>query len=174
MRSIAIVVATVLVATSVDARAQTHDPTLPQPIERPHVRSENPVIRRLIERGLLQSLTFRRLVDELNASDVIVHLERRYIRDGIRGELVHRVVESNGFRYLRIVIDSRGTDRRVIPIIAHELQHAVEVARASEVGRSQRIDDFFLRIADDKCAAPMCVETAAAIEVQRHVARELD
>jgi hypothetical protein len=137
-----------------------------------HVRGLEPHIQALIARGFSGSPTFRRLVEELNASDVMVHVRHHRMRDGFRGYLVHDVLESNGIRYLQIAVDARGPATRLIPLIAHELQHALEVARVPSVGRSLAIADHFEKIADHPCRAK-CFETAAAVSVQEDVSREL-
>jgi hypothetical protein len=137
------------------------------------VRGLEPHIQTLIERGVASSPTFRRVVQELNASDVMVHVRHSRMPDGFRGSLMHEVLESNGVRYLRIAIDARGAATRLMALIAHELQHALEVARVPEVGRSVHIAQFFETIADYECRTVNCVETAAAIDVQEAVLREL-
>lgn len=147
----------------------------PSPVvEGPHVRGVDPAIQRLVARGQARSATFRRIVAELDASDVVVHLIQGPMPDGFRGYLIHRVVESNGVRYLKIAVDPRAAEALVIGLIAHELQHALEVARAPEVGRSRDIEEFFRSIADQGCRNARCFETSAAVEVQETVTRELD
>ena len=54
----------------------------------------------------------------------------------------------------------------MIGLIAHELQHALEVARAPEVGRSRDIEEFFRSIADQEFRNARCFETSAAVKVQ--------
>lgn len=137
------------------------------------VRGLDPALQALIEKGMSRSPTFRRLVTELGTTDVVVHLRQQRMPDGFRGFLMHHVLESNGVRYLRIGIDARGPDGRVIPLIAHELQHALEVARTPEVGRSIDIAKFFETIADFQCRNATCSETRAAIAIQESVRKEL-
>jgi hypothetical protein len=143
-------------------------------LEGGHVRSEDPQIEALIERGQARSATFRRLVAELNGSDVVVHVLAGRLPHGIRGQLRHTVVTVADLRYLFVTVDARAAAPLAIAIIGHELQHALEVARAPEVGRTARIDDFFAKIADNACRSATRFETAAANEVQEKVLRELD
>jgi len=138
------------------------------------VRGLEPALQALIEKGVSRSRTFRRLVAELGTTDVIVHLRQQRMPAGFRGFLMHHVLESNGVRYLRIGIDPRGADGRVIPLIAHELQHALEVARVPAVGRSIEIATFFDTIADVQCRNTTCSETRAAIAIQAAVRKELE
>jgi hypothetical protein len=141
--------------------------------EAAHVRGLEPRLQALIERGIAVSATFRRLVNELNATDVFVHVRSARMGDGFRGYLVHQVIEANGFRYLRIAVDSRGAEVRVIGLLAHELQHALEVARVPEVGRSINIETFFEKIDDHSCRNARCFETAAAIRIQHDVTADM-
>jgi hypothetical protein len=98
-----------------------------------HVRSSEPWILALINAGLARSATFRQLVDTLNESDVIVYIEtqatresRQVHRESLDAYLIHHVVDQGGHRYLRIGLGARGAEKRLISILAHELQHAVE------------------------------------------------
>jgi hypothetical protein len=138
------------------------------------VRSEDPGIRALIEHGQAHSATFRRLVTELNGSDVVVHVVGGRLPEGLRGQLRHTVAAAEGVRYLFITVDTRVAGQLAIAIIGHELQHALEVARAPEVGRTVRVDDFFEKITDAPCRSARCFETSAAMRIQEDVARELD
>src|SRR4051812_46305275 len=57
-----------------------------------HVRATDPGIAAIIAAGLLQSATFRRLVETLDRSDVIVYVVPKIRRPGLRGYLAHGVV----------------------------------------------------------------------------------
>jgi hypothetical protein len=142
-----------------------------------HVRSAEGWIQALIRNGLARSMTFARLVDMLNESDVIAYVEWRVTPEGVNALLLHQIVVQQDHRYVRIGIGRRGGDDRLIAIIAHELQHALEIAHALEVGRTIRIEEFFARIDEGGCTAPSragsCYETGAALDVQRAVAQEL-
>src|SRR5215467_9553019 len=61
-----------------------------------HVRTTHPGILALIEAGLSRSDTFRRLVDTLNASDLIVYIEPKLTRQQLGGYLAHNVVIAGG------------------------------------------------------------------------------
>lgn len=99
------------------------------PEDHTHVRTTLPEILVLVNEGRLRSDTFRRLVDVLDASDVIVYLEPKMTRPTLGGYLLHDVGGRGRWRYLRIAVDFHGAADRVIALLAHELQHAVEVAQ---------------------------------------------
>jgi hypothetical protein len=69
-----------------------------------HVRASEPRIVALLEMGIRRSATFRRLVDALNASDVLVYIEPKRSREALGGYLAHDVTVGDMFRYLRVRI----------------------------------------------------------------------
>lgn len=122
-----------------------------------------------IEQALERSATVRYLASQLDTSNVIVHVETsRALPIGISG-MTRFVVSRGGFRYLRITIAADLPDRARIAILAHELQHACEVAESSADDveglrgvfehRGHRMGKYF--------------ETDAAIDTERSVRLEL-
>ena len=76
-----------------------------QALQDPHVRTTEPKLTSLIDLGLAGSVTFRRLVDQLNASDVVVYVALKQAgRDGLGAYLAHDIVVAGGRRYLHIAI----------------------------------------------------------------------
>jgi len=139
-----------------------------------HVRSRVPRIAELVERGIAGSQTFRALVTTLDRSDVIVYLEPKQARSALGGFLSHRIVSVAGTRYLRIYVETQGLEQRVIALIGHELQHAVEVAQAQDARDSESLERLFTRLAVAfGCDAAACFETQAAKDVERKVRREV-
>ena len=100
---------------------------------RTHVRATTEEVRRIIETGLSASATFRRLVAVLDDSDVMVYVEPKLKHKGLGGYLSHTIVASGSYRYLRVFIDIGGRPHARVPVLAHELQHAVEVSRVGVV-----------------------------------------
>jgi len=140
----------------------------------PHVRATTEENRRLIEAGTAGSPTFRRLVAELETSDVIVYVEPKLRRKGLRGYLSHAIVSSGTFRYLRVALDISGPSRSLVPILAHELQHAVEVSRVRQARDAESTEQLFAGLAfHSGCADSNCFETEAAIAVEKLVKAEL-
>lgn len=151
-----------LLALAVTAQDSTHR----------HVRASEPRILALIDAGISRSPAFRSLVAALDESDVIVYVEPKLARRNLGGYLRHHVVARGEYRYLRIAIEMQGSPGRLIPLLAHELQHALEIARSPEARDAQRLQDVFVR-SDIGCGGSTCYETRAAIEVQSIVGREL-
>jgi hypothetical protein len=144
-----------------------------QPVSNRHVRTPEARILAIVEEGVAESATFRRLVETLDASDVIVYLEPKLDGRGLGGYLSHRMVVAGPMRYLKIAVDLRGGRDRLVALVAHELQHAVEVAEASEVRDSQSMVRLFERRTIAQSCGGGCFETAAALDVQEAVLAEL-
>jgi hypothetical protein len=138
-----------------------------------HVRSSDVRIRALLAQGVGRSATFRHLLDKLDASDVIVYVVPKRTRPELSGYLPHRVTVAGPFRYLQVMVDLLGAEDRVLSVIAHELQHAVEVAEAPEVRDDTSVTRLFARAHINFHCGEDCFETEAAIDVQYNVIGEL-
>jgi len=139
-----------------------------------HVRTTEPRILALIETGLSRSATFRRLVETLNESDVIVYVEQKLGRDEFGGYLDHNITNTGAFRYVRLKIETKGQDIRLISVLAHELQHAVEVAASPDARDAVSMARAFGRLGTtSQCGNADCFETRAAIHVEDIVGAEL-
>jgi len=137
-----------------------------------HVRTKEPRILGLIDAGLSRSDTFRRLVDTLNASDVVVYVEPKLTREQLGGYLAHNIVFAGGQRYVHIAVETQGAQRRLVAVLAHELQHAVEVAQDPLARDPESVQQTFNRLAIPFGCGGTCSETRAAIEVESIVAQE--
>jgi hypothetical protein len=137
-----------------------------------HVRPTDPRLQEALQVGLTQSPTFRGLVQALDASDVIVYPSLTLGRPGLRGYLVHSLTIAGPNRYLRVVLSVRMTDTHLVAVLAHELQHAVEVAEATHVRSAPELRTFFEQVGF-RTGRSHTVETRAALLVQARVRREL-
>jgi hypothetical protein len=139
------------------------------------VRTTEPEVQALLDNATSRSETFRSLVAALNESDVIVYIETSVTRaTKLRGHLVHRIVAKGTHRYLRLRLNPFGPVEQRISVIAHELQHALEIAQAPNVGRSETVQSFFELIGfthGTQCGD--CYETTRALDVERTVREEL-
>jgi len=101
------------------------------------VRSTNPTVAALITEGAARSASFQRLLDRVSDANGIVYVEFGHCALGhLNGCLLPYVVPTNGGRYLRIVVTpdrTRTSHDGLIALIAHELQHALEVLAHPEV-----------------------------------------
>jgi hypothetical protein len=157
-----------IVRNGVGRLGATQDPSVR------HVRATEPKILSLIDAGFSGSATFRGLITTLNASDVIIYIEPKLNRQALSGYLAHNIVAQGGYRYLHIAVEISGSQRRLVSLLAHELQHAVEVAQAPDARDAESLERMFSRIAIKfGCGGTTCYESQAAIDVEDIVNEEL-
>ena len=97
------------------------------------VRPEDPAVRALIASGMKRSATFRDLNTRLDETDVVVYVRFSRCDGGVAACLVW-VPSGPGPRRLLIRLDNlRRPPDELTVLLAHELQHAHEVAAAPEV-----------------------------------------
>lgn len=139
-----------------------------------HIRATDARILSLIETGLSESATFRRLVTILNASDVIVYVEPKQMRNVLGGYLSHNIATGGDYRYLRIAVETQGSRRRLVALLAHELQHAVEVAQTPTARDAVSLEQAFSQLAVAfGCGSTTCYETQAAKDLEHIVSAEI-
>ena len=134
------------------------------------VRSNSPVIRRLIQLGLEHSPTFRDLSERINASNGIAFVQEGRCSRGVRACVISLTPAGSG-RILWIRVDGRRSDGEVLESIAHELQHAVEVFSESAVVDWTTMYMFFSRIGARR--GNDAFETAEAVRVGMAVRDEV-
>lgn len=112
------------------------------------IRCVGPIATGLVKEGRERSPTFRKLVEELEASDWIVFVQRGSCRlAGVTGCLLHQVGSYDALRYLRVVVSEPfGSDDEMIATIGHELQHVVEVVRTPGISDAGDIRQLYRRI----------------------------
>ena len=99
----------------------------------PAVRPEDAGIRALIASGIERSVTFRDLTTRLESGDVIVYVRFSPCAGRVPACLVWAEVHA-GSRRLLIKLDRFGrSPDQLTALLAHELQHANEVASAAEI-----------------------------------------
>jgi hypothetical protein len=132
------------------------------------VRAVSPTLVRALETGYAYSATFRKLVDSLDRSDVVVHVEW-----GATGQLsgALRLAGTAGrHRYVRVVLNPLVRSRDLIVALGHELYHAAEIAAAPEVVDADTLAALFARIGR---RTPGGYETAEARRASARIAAEL-
>ena len=135
------------------------------------VRPADRAMARMLDEGARRSSTFKQMVADLERSDVIVYVTTS--RELPRTELgeLRFVCARGGHRYLRATIRSRLGPRDFVSTIAHELQHALEVAAHAEVVDGASMAALYQRIGRASCSG---YETAAAVRAGDVVGVELE
>ena len=136
----------------------------------PRLRTLDRPLASLIQQGIEQSATFRRLVDGVQRSDLIVHIERHgRFRDGQSGSF-QLVSSRGGQRYVRIGLSTALNARELIVLLAHELQHANELADAPHVFDLHGMREFYCSIGEHSRFGD---DTEVARQVTEQVSAEL-
>jgi hypothetical protein len=162
----------------VSERSARQDPSAStlavQALSAHHVRTTDPKIRELFDAGMSRSATFRGLVDVLDLSDVIVYAEPKMRRQALGGYLSHHIVAGGDYRYVHIAVDLRGASGRLVPLLGHELQHAIEIAQNPDARDDQSVEQLFDRLAIKfGCDGTTCSETQAAKDIEATIRAEL-
>jgi hypothetical protein len=115
-----------------------------------HVRGTDSSTREWLRIGAAQSPTFRTLLARLGASDVIVHVGTvDRIVGGAAGQL-YFVTATPSVRYLRIELAAGGNQREMVALVAHELEHAAEIAAAPRVRDARSMALLYLGMAEGR------------------------
>jgi hypothetical protein len=136
----------------------------------PRVRPVTPFVRALIDETAARSMTVRDLLARLACTDVIVYIEMTAATD-VPVARTKLVASSPGVRFLRIGINARLPFLDLAPMLAHELQHAVEIAEHDEVTDEAGMRRLFTRIG--RARGGDRYETEAARDVEWIVRGEL-
>lgn len=130
---------------------------------------------RLIEEGVPRCETLRVLMEAIAGSDVVLYVDLED-RDPNGTSRVEAHLQFAGAtaatRYLRVWLQPRRTDDRLIALLAHELQHAVEVAAAPQVRSAAAFRAFYA--AAGRAGSPGRFCSSAAEQTTGLVARELE
>ena len=156
-----VVVATIVAAGGGTVSAQNGPPA---------VRAESDAVRALIAGGMQRSETFRELSARLDTSDVVVYVRFSPCSGGVPACLVWASTGA-GARRLVIKVDRFGrTVDELMALLAHELQHANEVATASEI---TDVASFQASFASRGWKHLAGFETGEATRITKQVAAEL-
>lgn len=138
------------------------------------IRLSSCTLAKAVATGMARSATFRQLVGRVGDLKGIVYVNARFLvepdtRRVFYGALQHRIVKAGDYRLLYVTLAPEPGDQPVV-ILAHELQHAIEVLE-SRAANDAAVDALFERIGAQ--ADAWAFETGAAVQVQRTVGKEL-
>jgi hypothetical protein len=145
-------------------------PAAPPSMPSMRVRAVTPELRSVIADTMQRSRTVRELVARLSCSDVIVYVEITGSPQ-IPTARTKLVVAAGEARFLRIGLNAGLPLGALGPLLAHELQHAVEIAEHDEVRDEAALRRLYERIG--RAHGNDAYETAAAQEVETLVRQEL-
>jgi hypothetical protein len=138
------------------------------------IRFDNDRIDEVFRYATKNSPSFVDLVETLETLDRLVYVEEGHCGHSEERACLH-ILRARDARVLVIRIDPRQTLRSVTLQLAHELYHALEVAREPDVVDAVTLRDLYARIGERTCfgAAESCWETRAAVAFEALVARQL-
>lgn len=132
-------------------------------------RPVDPLAAATFARATEGSAIVRALVERLEWSNVIVHIETAARMPAGIGGMTRFVTSRGGYRYLRITLGSAMTLWARSAILGHELKHACEVAESS-ASDPESIRELF---ENEGHRVGQYFETIGAIQVERSVQMEL-
>jgi hypothetical protein len=146
----------------------------PAPHDR-RIRTTDRRVRALIDEAALVSPALRALVDRLERSDVVVYVQC----DGgppppIAGRLSF-VAAAGGLRYVMVRVKRLDSRVQQIALLAHELQHAVEIADTPAIVDAASLAREYARFGLTRISATggLAFDTNAAVEMGKRVLAEL-
>jgi hypothetical protein len=167
--SAATLIPVLVTGSATDARGQSAEH--PPPAVSLAVRCSDARLCALLEDGRAGSPILDALLNQLVRLNGLVYIVwTPTLAPPLEAALLHRIQSTpDGFTCLWIVVHRRNhVARALIPILAHELQHAIEVLE-SGAATSAEIEARFRSVAEHGRAH----ETEAAQQVQERVAGEL-
>ena len=141
----------------------------------PRVRPLDPSLTVIVNAGSHRSATFHALVHRLEAGDVVVYLQYGQLPSGLQGRLTF-LTAAAGLRYVMVEVARELDAPRLIAIVGHELQHAVEILEQPQIvsqatfASAYEQSGFRRRQFADGVVG---FDTHAAVDVGRQVWREL-
>lgn len=140
---------------------------------RPHrVRPVDRASAEALRRGQDQSPLFRELVQALEASDLIVHVVATDDLPPRVDGATRFVALLDGARYVRVTVRASLPGRQLVAMLAHELQHARELAE-SGARSAAAVRALYRRIGTGSHGLDDGYETTAAIDAGLRVWDEL-
>ncbi len=146
-------------------RAAAHDP-------KPHVRALDACAASAVSNGLARSMTVRQLGDRLARTDVVAYVRCVWPDPGVTDGALVWVSGASSLRYVLLSLSHALTPLRRVEILAHELQHAIEVSDAPWVRDEATLQRLFEGIGRRTSPRPT-YETMAAQAVERVVREDM-
>ena len=168
------VVVTVVMGTTSAASAHHQDGVgVHQPEAVPAelgVRSSHPGLSAVIRTASERSMTFRGLLETIEATDGNVYVEHGICPWNARGCLLSPITRSGRYRVLQIVVNANAREAHLMGTIGHELQHAIEVLSYRNIRTASALYLFYRR---NGLLMGRAFETNAAVKVGNSVFTEV-
>jgi hypothetical protein len=153
----------------------TSAPIRADPVPRqPRLRLTHSRLEQVVGHGRRQSPSFQALLDQLEATDIVVYVECARLPARVDGQLTF-VTAAAGTRYVLVRIAWDLPLARKIAILGHELQHALEIARSPDVVSAETMAAAYQRFGFTRNRGGKRVDfdSVAAIDAGMTIWREL-
>lgn len=110
-----------------------------------------PTLTTVVDRAVERSPTFRLIVERIEQSDVIVHLTCSNFASLLLAGRTALVSKGPDVRYLRVQVLCSQGQPALVTIVAHELQHVVEIASTPDVVDDRSFVRLFSTIGFSTC-----------------------
>ena len=115
------------------------------------IRSESALLTNVFTSAHERSSTFRSLVERIERSNVIVHLTcGQFTSAMLAGQTLLGAVVP-GVRYVRVQVSCQLAESALVMLVAHELQHVVEIASTPSVVDGKSFARLFSTIGFATC-----------------------
>jgi hypothetical protein len=125
-----------------------------------------------IEFGVKRSPTLADELDRLQRTDLVAYVETSRVAYNGVAAYVTFISKTNACRYVRIIVTPYVNLSQMAALLAHELQHVLEIAHHPEVVDAPSLSDMYERIGRHSHVQGS-YESAEAIEMGRRVEAEL-
>jgi len=138
------------------------------------IRSESALLTSALETASERSATFRSMAERIERSDVIVHLTCSRFRSVLMAGRTALASAGPDVRYVRVEILCQQPEYDLVAILAHELEHVLEIAAAPSVVDDRSFSRLYRAIGFSTHAAPTTeqFETTAAMAAGQRVRQE--
>jgi hypothetical protein len=128
-----------------------------------HLRPQSPRIERWLDAAEQSSPTVRALVERIERSDVIVYMDIRHdLRTNVSAGLTWMAATESA-RLVRASLRPDLPLADAVSMIAHELQHVVELVEQPDVRSNAAMVEFYRRIGRQSAGSGKQWDTAAAV-----------
>jgi hypothetical protein len=140
------------------------------------IRTTDRRIHTLIDQAIDVSPSLRALVERIERSDVVVYVQcQRYSASRAAGRLTF-ISAAGGLRYVMVRLMRLDSRAQQIALLAHELQHAAEIAETPAIVDGPSLAREYQRfghVSPLSTSRGMAFDTTAAIEMGQKVFDEI-
>ncbi len=138
----------------------------------PAIRSRSPLASAAMQYGLKRSPSMQALVDALQETDVVAYVDSDLKPLGDVWGHVAFISKTSRCRYVRIAITAHVNLAQAAALLAHELQHVLEIASHPEVVDDATLSEMYLRYGK-KSRYENSYDSVEAMEMGTRVAAEI-